>query len=297
MTNAADWVAETRQMILGGINEERNKLSAAYTAGDDTLQFEYPMGGIQAGARICIGLNTFYVWSVTGQIATVTGGDEGTTDANASSGDVVRVRPRFTDNEIFSALNFDLHDLSSPQHGLFRIQTKSFTYDSTIEGYNMSSVASDVLSIVEIRYQTTDDTKLWPRIPSTQYRLVRDMPTTDFASGLALILYEPANSGYSVHVTFRRPFSTLTNLSTAKTDTGLLTTAYDLPPLGAAISLMAGREIKRALTESQGDTRRASEVPVGAANLSVDRLRGQRQNRIVAERARLDSQYPIIKDN
>ena len=297
MTNAADWVAETRQMLLGGINEERNKLSAGYTAGSDTLQFQYPMGSIQSGARLSIGTNTFYVWSVNGQIATVSGGEEGSTDANASSGAIVRVRPRWTDNEILSALNFDLNDLSSPQHGLFRVQTKSFTYDSTIEGYDMSSVAGDVLSIIEIRYQTTDDTKLWPRIPSTQYRLVRNMPTSDFSSGLALILYEPANSGYQVYVTFRRPFSQLTDLTTSKADTGLLTTAYDLPPLGAAISLMAGREIKRALTETQGDTRRAAEVPTGAANVSLNGLRVQRQNRIVAERARLDAQYPIIKDN
>lgn len=297
MTNATDWVAETRQMLLGGINEERNKLSAGYTAGSDTLQFQYPMGSIQSGARLSIGTNTFYVWSVNGQIATVSGGEEGSTDANASSGAIVRVRPRWTDNEILSALNFDLNDLSSPQHGLFRVQTKSFTYDSTIEGYDMSSVAGDVLSIIEIRYQTTDDTKLWPRIPSTQYRLVRNMPTSDFSSGLALILYEPANSGYQVYVTFRRPFSQLTDLTTSKADTGLLTTAYDLPPLGAAISLMAGREIKRALTETQGDTRRAAEVPTGAANVSLNGLRVQRQNRIIAERARLDAQYPIIKDN
>jgi hypothetical protein len=60
---------------------------------------------------------------------------------------------------------------------------------------------------------------------------------------------------------------------------------------------MAGREIKRALTETQGDTRRAQEVPSGAANASLNGLRVQRQNRIVAERARLDAQYPIIKDN
>ena len=297
MTNAADWVAETRQMLLGGINEERNKLSAGYTAGSGTLQFQYPMGSIQSGARISIGTNTFYVWQVNGQVATVSGGEEGTTDANASSGDVVRVRPRWTDNEILSALNFDLNDLSSPQHGLFRTQAKSFTYDSTLDGYDMSSVASDVLSIIEVRYQTTDDSKLWPRIPSTQYRLVRSVPTSDFSSGLALMLYEPANSGYQVYVTFRRPFSTMTSLTTLKTDTGLLTTAYDLPPLGAAISLMAGREIKRALTETQGDTRRAAEVPTGAANVSLNGLRVQRQNRIIAERARLDAQYPIIKDN
>lgn len=297
MTNAADWVAETRQMLLGGINEERNKLSAGYTAGSDTLQLQYPTGGIQSGARVSIGTNTFYVWSVNGQIATVSGGEEGTTDANASTGDVVRVRPRWTDNEILTALNFDLNDLSSPQHGLFRSQSKTFTYDSTLDGYNMSSVAGDVMSIIEVRYQTTDDSKMWPRIPTTMFRLVRDMPTTDFASGLALLLYEPANSGYSVYVTFRRPFSQLTNLTTAKTDTGLLTTAYDLPPLGAAISLMAGREIKRALTETQGDTRRAQEVSSGAANASLNGLRVQRQNRIVAERARLDAQYPIIKDN
>ena len=60
--------------------------------------------------------------------------------------------------------------------------------------------------------------------------------------------------------------------------------------------LMAGREIKRSFTESQGDPRRASEVTGGKSTESVVALQRLRQQRIASEKQRLDGFYPIIKD-
>ena len=58
---------------------------------------------------------------------------------------------------------------------------------------------------------------------------------------------------------------------------------------------MAGREIKRNFTESQGDTRRAGEVAPGAVMQSSRNLQILRQQRITAESARLDALYPNVK--
>jgi hypothetical protein len=55
---------------------------------------------------------------------------------------------------------------------------------------------------------------------------------------------------------------------------------------------LASREVKRNFIESQGDTRRADEVPSGAMNASVTNLLRLRRDRIQAEAARLNRQYP-----
>jgi hypothetical protein len=57
--------------------------------------------------------------------------------------------------------------------------------------------------------------------------------------------------------------------------------------------LMAGREVKRNFTESQGDTRRAEEVPSGAVANSMLQLQRLRRDRVMAEAARLNRQYPL----
>ena len=66
-----------------------------------------------------------------------------------------------------------------------------------------------------------------------------------------------------------------------------------LEGVGAQIRLMAGREVKRNFTESQGDTRRAEEVPAGAVGNSITNLLRLRRDRIQAEAARLARQYPL----
>lgn len=296
MTTGQAWIDETRGVLLSGQVEELNRLDAAYTAGGTSLSFEFPLKGVQPGVRLCIGRNTFHVWETSGTTATVSGGQEGSVDANASVGDVVRVKPRFTDDDIFRALNFDLHDLSSPESGLFQVVSKTFTYDSVVSGYDMSSVSSDVLSVIEVRYETVDDSKLWPRVHTDKYRLSRSVPSTDFSSGLALMMYEPGNQGYSIYVTFRAPFTQLSTTGSTKASTGLRSSAWDLPPLGAAIYLLSGREVKRNFTESQGDVRRASEVMSGSVTRSAVGLREQRRARLLSERNRLEALHPLVKD-
>jgi len=295
MTTGNDWIGTTRSYLMNGYAENRNKLAVAYTAGGSTLTFSYTPDGIRAGARLSIGLNTFYVWSVENQVAHVSGGEDGSIDANAAVGSIVRVAPRFTDDEIWKALSGDLNDLSSPSSGLFGIGTVDLTYNAIVNGYDLGPVSDSLLSIYEVKYLTPGPQLDNPRIHTNGWRLNRNAITTQFPSGLSMQLFEPAYPGYNLRVVYRSlltmPTTTLANVSSS----GLLPSAQDLPPIGAAIRLMSGREIKRNFTEGQGDTRRASEVPPGAIMQSSRNLQILRQQRIAAEAARLDALYPNFK--
>jgi hypothetical protein len=101
--------------------------------------------------------------------------------------------------------------------------------------------------------------------------------------------------GYNVRVVYRSVFTMPSTVYANVSSTNLLPSAYDLPPLGAAIRLMEGREIKRSFTEGQGDTRRAGEVAPGAILQSARGLQQMRAQRIAAEAAKLDALYPNFK--
>lgn len=301
MTNAQDWIEGTRFRLMSGHQEQLNRLSSAYTAGSGSMAFDFDIAGIRQGTVLSVGTSTFYVWeaSTTLKTATIQAGWDGTADQDWPAGTIVRVAPRFTDNQILRAINEEINDLSSPSNGLFQIGTTELVYDSALVGYDLS-LAPNMISPIELRVENPGSFKEWTRIPSHKYRVVKGAPTGEegFESGMALFLYDTwaGATGDRLHLTYRKGFNQLSNLYSTKIATGLPSSAWDIPPIGAAISLMAGREIKRSFVESQGDSRRATEVSAGASAQSVNALRLLRQQRITAEKQRLDGFYPIIKD-
>lgn len=277
--------------LLGGAKEQRNRLAANYTAGATTLAFAFPTDGIDAGSRLGIGLNTFYVWSVdsVAQTATVTGGDSGSVDTDATVGDVVIVNPRYTDSEIFNAINEEILDLGSPATGLFQVKSVTLTYNAARIGYDLTGV-TDMNSILEVRLDMPDTFGANPR--TTLYRLERNSDTDDYASGLSLKLGD-GFPGRDVEVLYKAPFTTYTSVADDVLDAGISASMVDIPPMGAALRLGAGREVRRNQTETQGDTRRAAEVPPGAVRSSFATIAGLRQARIQSEALKLLAAYPV----
>jgi hypothetical protein len=277
------------------LNVERNQLNANYTAGSGTLTFKYPLGGVTQGARLSSGLNTFYVWATnpSGLTATVTGGDQGSTDANLSTGATVYVRPIITDFEVWTALGDELTALSAA--GLARVETFDFTYSSSIDGYDLTGI-TDLERIYEVRYQEPGPYKDWPRLPAYEWRLDRNALATDFASGNAIKVMRGGWPGYDIRVVYMGPFATFSNLTDDVTTVSGVDAAWtDLLTLGAAIRLWSGREIKRNLTESQPDTRRAEEVPAGAVSNAPRGLMLKYQQRLSDELARFRRKYPYVQ--
>jgi len=295
MTSVQNWIDECRYHLEGDRSEEANILDADYTAGGTTLTLRYDLGNINVGAVLAIGTNTFRVVAVNSgaKTATVIPGLLSSTDANASAGAMVRVNPRFTDHRILRALNDHLYTLSTPAVGLFQVATTTLTYSPVYAGYNLASTTG-LQRVLEVRRETSGPEKSWPRVPASQWDLLVSAPTTDFAAGTALRLRE-GHSGQSIQVVYAKSFTTTTDVTANVSTTGIPTTAEDIPPLGAAIRLMSGREVSRNRTGSQGDTRRANEVPPGAVAASYRGLVALWAQRVQEEAARLRSQFPVGK--
>lgn len=309
MSTLQTWVDATRRHLLAGRVVERNTLAANYTAGSGTMTFTNTLGGIVAGSMISIGLNTLYVAAVTpsSNTATVIGGQDGSTDANASSGSLVRVNPRFTDFAIADALTWELADLSSPANDLYRVAYVDLSVSDTTVGYDLAGV-TNLIDIIEVRAHNSASTmKDYTVADKLNYRLNRTADGSVFPSGLSLQVMDTTGNligtswGLSllgtgttraVRVIYKTAFTAPVNLTDDLTTTGLPTTAWDIPPIGAAARLMMPMEVRRNDLTAQGDSRRANEVPPGAELNAARTLMTWRSQRVAAESARLAAAYP-----
>jgi hypothetical protein len=293
VTTLNGWIAETRDHLEGNRSEEANRV-ASYTAGSGVLTVQDALGNIGAGTHLSIGLNDLLVTSanpLTKQV-NVVGGVRGSVDATAVVNDMVRVSPRFSDYQIFRALNRHLPTLSSPRVGLYRVGTVELDYVASLEGYDLTGV-SDFVRPLDVRRQTYGPSMSWPTIESILWDVVESAPTADFPSGLALRV-RGGHTGLAVQLVYARSFSPIAaNLAAEVSTTGLTADQEDIPPLGAAYRLMAGREIPRNAATSQGDARRAEEVPPGAVARSYAGIVGLWSQRVEEEAARLRSHYPV----
>jgi hypothetical protein len=291
MTTLAEWIADVRSEVDGNRGERFNRLAIDYIPGSGSLTLLRDLNGIGPNTLVTVGLNTLLVeaTSATAKTLTVIGGFNGSPDSAASTGDLVRVGPRFTDHRILRALNNALASMSNPKAGLFAVGTSVLAYDGVREGYGLT--APNILKVLDVHRDTLGPEQDWPRVRGWDF--TRSADTTDFPTGLSLRVRDTVDPGASVRVTYAAGFTALSALTDNVTVTGLHPEAWDIPPVGAAIRLMAGREIPRTSMAAQPDPRRAEEVPPGSTTSSVAALRALYVTRLGEESARLRSRYPI----
>ena len=292
---AQTWIDETRDLLLTDYVEELATLGANINDSATNVSFALPAAivpGVVPGATIEIGTELMYVFAVTDGLATVSRGYKGSTAASHTAGDLVTVNPKFPAYQILDALNKEISDLSSPQHGLFQIKAVEVVFNAAQDGYDLTDVTDDILSIYQITYSDPGSEASEPSI--TNFSLRRDRNTSSFASGYGLILHTDAWPGETVRVLYKTGFSQLSDSSTALSTTGLHSEAYDLPVLGAALRLMSTRPIRREFLDEQGSSRASEEVVSGAVSASMRDLRQLRNDRVNAEATRLYAQYPDI---
>jgi hypothetical protein len=289
VTTAGQLIDRVNSELLAGTVEERNKLAASTDSYQTDIEMTYSLGSLRENTVFQIGTELMYVWEVntTSKTATVDRGYGGTTAAAHTIGDIVTVSPRFPRHQILNGLNADLADLSSPMNGLFQMKTVDVSYNGSDRMVNLTGV-TEIIDLYDVRYRYLNDD--YPIVRNV--RLLRDMPVSDFASGFVLAFDAPVRAG-SVRVLYKAPYTAFATEADTVADAGGTASLDDLLILGAQIRVMAGREVKRNFTESQGDTRRAEEVPAGAVGGSILNLQRLRRDRIQAEAARLNRQYPI----
>jgi len=291
MTTTAVVIDRTLRQLLSGTVEARNKLTTTLTSVSTSVVVDYPLEGLRAGQVCEIDSELMYIWStdVPTKTLTVQRGFNNSTAAAHTAGAVITVNPRFPRAQVLEAVNDELSDLSSPMHGLFQVKTLNIDYNGSDAMINLTGVTSIIdLLTVSVRYMT-DDYPIARKI-----RLVRDMPTDDFASGFALRFDQAVFPG-RLRVVYKAPYTaTAAEATDINSTCGVQETATDIVALGAQIRLMSPREIKRNFTESQGDTRRSEEVATGAIANSTANLIRLRRDRITAEAARLARAYPTF---
>ena len=291
MTTAATVINKTLRQLLSGTVEARNKLASTVNSSATSIVCTYALEGLRAGQIFEIESEVFYIWAAdtTTKTLTVERGFNGTTAAAHTAGAIVTVNPRFPRAQVLEAINDEVLDLSSPINGLFQVKAVNFTYNGTDRMINLTS-ATDVIDIlnVSVRY-LSDDYPIARKV-----KLVRDLPTDDFASGFALKFDQAVYPG-RLRIVYKAPYSSVTTEATnLNTDCGIQESIEDIVVIGTQLRLMAPREIKRNFVESQGDTRRAEEVASGAITNSATALRQLRRDRIIAEAARLMRSYPTF---
>lgn len=288
MTTAGNLVDRTVQLLLAGTVEERNKIASSLDASTTSVPIEYSLGSLREQTVFQVDAELMYIWQVdtASKTLTVERGFGGTTAATHADGAIVTVNPRFPRSQVLQALNDELADLSSPMNGLFQMKTVDLSYNGSDRMINLAGI-STLIDVYDVRWRYLSDD--YPVVRN--YRLMRNMPTSDFGAGLALSLDEDVMSS-TIRVIYKDAYTPFSTEASTLASTGAGTEIADLLVLGAQIRLIAGREVKRNFTESQGDTRRADEVPAGAMNASVTNLLRLRRDRIQAEAARLNRQYP-----
>ena len=252
---------------------------------------DFSVEGLRAGQVCEIDSELMYIWASDSSTKTLTvqRGFNGTTAAAHTSGAIVTVNPRFPRAQVLEEINNEITDLSSPSNGLFKVETLNITYNGSDKMVNLTGATSviDILN-VSVRY-LTDDYPIARKV-----KIVRDLPTDDFASGFALRFDQAVMPG-RLRVVYKAPYtSAATEATDINTTCGIQDSITDIVTIGAQIRLMAPREIKRNFVESQGDTRRAEEVVSGAITNSVSNLKALRKDRIIAEAARLARAYPTF---
>lgn len=291
MTTAATVIDRTLRQLLSGTVEPRNKLSSTINSSAASVVTTYALEGLRQGQTFEIDSELFYIWEADNGTKTLTveRGYAGTTAASHSAGALIKTSPRFPRAQLLEAINDELADLSSPVNGLFAVKTVDIDYNGSDTMIDFTGVTNviDLLS-VSVRYLTDD----YP--VARKVRLVRDVPTDDFPSGLALRFDQGVFPG-RLRIVYKAPYTAASSESTnLVTTSGVQESVIDLLVLGCQIRMMAPREIKRNFTESQGDTRRAEEVGAGAVAGSITNLMRMRRDRIIAESARLKRAYPTF---
>lgn len=292
-TPAQSLIEETRRHLLSGQEEELNRLTNPIQPTDLNIALQYGLNGIGKGTILSVDLEEIRVWETDGQ-QTLTLVERGVNGSDPAAHDplaTVRVRPKFSDYRIFRALNEDIADMGSPLNGLYAVTVVEVKYNPAVKGYDLAE-AGDVIRILDVRYKTPGPDKDWKSL--RYWRLDRNANRSDFPSGNALVAQSRAYAGMPVRVWCATPFRPLDgHTGDIGSITGLASSMFDIPPMGAACRLVIPREFKRNFTEAQVEPRRSEEVGAGAVANSVVGLQKLRQSRITAEAARLASDFPV----
>lgn len=279
MTTVGNVVERARSLLNGALAPEYTILDQEWNPGDTTLVMREELR-LARGSLVCVGLTTFVVLDPGSESTVVTGIDGSPADVTLPAGTIALVRPRHTTWQVFSEVEATVHELSSPSNGLFAPKSVTMTADPTWGTY---AVPPDAHRILRVRYLSPGTPDSWM---DTRWSW---QPGADTGP---VIVAPGVPGGATVQVQYAGVFDAPTNLAEDLAALGIPESYSRLLSVGAARNLSLSSESRRAQPFSQGDPRRAEEVPMGASAMVYDRLRRQFTGLVADERARLNVLWP-----
>lgn len=293
MTTIKDMVAETRRKAYGSMSEQLNLIGAAAAAGATSIVLDMDVTGITPGMLLSTGLNVFYVRGTepsTKTVFVIPGIDNAPTAAVAVN-DFVYIKPKVTDWYLFELINTEIIRLSSPENGLYRIDSWTVDVDPTYQTYEIPTAdATSLIGVLRVRYRMPGTTDVWMDVSAKSY-------TVQMNDGVSRIrLLRDIPSGTEINFQYKASFVKGTSLSSnAATVCGLSDTMMDIPPLGALGTLMVTTESRRNQVQQQGDARVAAEVTSGRNLTSGQYTDRDYKTRVQEEYIRLVQRVPIVR--
>jgi hypothetical protein len=263
-------------------------LAQDYVPGSGSVALVTATRALQEGVLMCVGLNTFYVVSVSSdqRTATVMASYEGGPDEAAASGSRVFLKPRATTFDIFRRLSDEIMALSTPRSGLFGTFTWSEQVDPTWQTYEFPAGALGATKVLEVTFREPGSADQWTR--------VRRWDEDEVGGARVLRVWDFVPAGVPLQITVALPFSRPTSLISTVEDCGLAETQADIPVLGTTAQLMASGEARRFNPSAQGDARRAEELTPGYSMSASREWSRMKADRIDEEHSRLLNRFPIM---
>jgi hypothetical protein len=289
-------IERVRRDALLGLTGPVYTLRTAYTAGADTLEVEQSPSHMSMGSIVSVDAELFHVIEVdTGsKILNVSPGFYGTTETNHALGAVVEVDPRVPKA---SLMDWAEHEIESWKGKLFRVVEASIDTDVSSRVFNLPN-ATAVDFILDVRaaplgepveWSWTGDS--WPR---HRARLLRNMPTADFASGFAVQLQRPTRTSTTLRVAYASPF----DLDPFDLNTDLVATCglrrghLGVLEEGIRWRALSSGIVPRTDWRATGMSRDAEQVSLLDVVRATDMARQLRDQRLADEALDLRKQFP-----
>ena len=293
MTTIKDMVADARRLTYGSMNDQINVLAVDADAGAASIVMDMDVSGITPGMILSSGLNVWYTKGIDVAAKTVyviPGYDNAPQDA-VTAGTFVYIKPRVTDWYLFNALNREITRLSSPDNGLYTFADWTEWVDPTYQTYTFpADVEPRYMAMLRVRYRMPGTSDVWMDVPEKSYRV----QVNPISSTVRLLRNIP--SGTQITFQYKAKFAPATSLADDPiADCGLTESMLDIPALGMYATLLRTSESRRLQPMTQGDSRRASEVPA-TGNAEMSKLaERQYQVRVQEELSRLMSRVSLLR--
>jgi hypothetical protein len=290
MTTMKDLVADTRRIAYGSMSDQLAFLAEEAAANATTLVMVSDVTPIQPGMVLSANLNVWYVISTDTSTKTVTvypNYDNSRSDL-VPVGTPVMIRPRVTDWVLFNAVNDAVRIMDSPVRGLYREASWEDSNPGYWNEYTIPDVAANMTNLIRVSIKVQGSGDGWWEVPpnSVQWQPEHGV--------IRLTTY--GGRGHTVRFDYKSPFVVAADL-TSDTDTDMNLTAgmLDIPPLGAAATLLLTTESRRTQIHAQGDPRRADEVPPGSNTMVARETRRRFEERMDEEYIRLINRNPYVR--